>query len=68
MSCSLYHGITAVLGPLIPFLLILEMIRAALYKRFKVIDYKISFFTLCTKRFCWQSDRICHGRHLHRVV
>ena len=39
-----WHGITSVLGPLIPFLLIVEIIRAAFYKRFKVTDYKISFF------------------------
>jgi sterol desaturase/sphingolipid hydroxylase (fatty acid hydroxylase superfamily) len=39
-----WHGITSVLGPLIPSLLIVEIIRAAFYKRFKVTDYKISFF------------------------
>jgi sterol desaturase/sphingolipid hydroxylase (fatty acid hydroxylase superfamily) len=40
-----WHGITSVLGPLIPFLLLVEIIRAALYKRFKVVEYKLSFFT-----------------------
>src|ERR1700710_750315 len=46
-----YHGITSVLGPLIPFLLVIEIIRAAFYKRFKVIDYKISFFTYVLNAF-----------------
>lgn len=40
-----WHGITSVLGPLIPFLLLVEIIRAAFYKRFKVMEYKVSFFT-----------------------
>lgn len=46
-----WHGVTAVLGPLIPVLLILEIIRATFYKRFKVIDYKISFFTYVLNAF-----------------
>ena len=46
-----YNGITSVLGPLIPFLLVVEIIRAAFYKRFKVIDYKISFFTYVLNAF-----------------
>ncbi|HZX59202.1 MAG TPA: sterol desaturase family protein [Mucilaginibacter sp.] len=46
-----WHGITSVLGPLIPFLLLLEIIRGAFYKRFKVINYKISFFTYVLNAF-----------------
>jgi sterol desaturase/sphingolipid hydroxylase (fatty acid hydroxylase superfamily) len=46
-----WHGITSVLGPLIPLLLIIEIIRAASYKRFKVIEYKISFFTYVLNAF-----------------
>jgi sterol desaturase/sphingolipid hydroxylase (fatty acid hydroxylase superfamily) len=46
-----YHGITSLLRPIIPFLLLLEIIRAAFYKRFKVIDYKISFFTYTLNAF-----------------
>lgn len=46
-----YHGITSILGPLIPFLLVVEIIRAAFYKRFKVIDYRISFFTYVLNAF-----------------
>ncbi len=40
-----YSGITSVIGPLIPLLVFIEIIRAAFYKRFKVINYKIPFFT-----------------------
>jgi len=46
-----YEGFTALLGPFIPILLVLEMIRAAFYKKFKVIDYKISFFTYVLNAF-----------------
>jgi len=46
-----YEGITALLRPFIPILLVLEMIRAGFYKRFKVIDYKISFFTYVLNAF-----------------
>ena len=46
-----YHGITSVIGPLIPFLLVIEITRAAFYKRFKVIEYKISFFTYVLNAF-----------------
>ncbi|MGZ3872709.1 MAG: hypothetical protein ACXVJD_07310, partial [Mucilaginibacter sp.] len=51
MELLTYHGITSVLGPLIPFLLVIEIIRAAFYRRFKVIDYKISFFTYVLNAF-----------------
>src|SRR5690606_10899557 len=40
-----YEGFTALIRPFIPVLLVLEITRAAFYKRFKVMDYKISFFT-----------------------
>ena len=46
-----YEGITALMGPFIPVLLVLEIIRAAFYKRFKVINYKISFFTYVLNAF-----------------
>jgi sterol desaturase/sphingolipid hydroxylase (fatty acid hydroxylase superfamily) len=46
-----YKGITSVLTPLIPFILVIEIIRAAFYKRFKLIHYKISFFTYLLNAF-----------------
>jgi len=46
-----YDGFTALMRPFIPILLVLEIIRAGFYKRFKVIDYKISFFTYVLNAF-----------------
>ncbi|MEP7230134.1 MAG: sterol desaturase family protein [Ginsengibacter sp.] len=45
------QGVQGAIGPLIPFLLIIEIIRAAFYKRFRVIDYKVQFFTYVLNRF-----------------
>jgi hypothetical protein len=50
-SLHTLQGIENVIGPLIPFLLILEIIRAALYKRFRVIHYKVQFFTYVFNSF-----------------
>jgi len=38
-------GFFAIIRPLFPLVLVLEIIGALLYKKFKVIDYKISFFS-----------------------
>lgn len=46
-----YQGITTALGPFIPVLLLIEIIRGALYKKFRVIHYKISFFTYVLNAF-----------------
>jgi sterol desaturase/sphingolipid hydroxylase (fatty acid hydroxylase superfamily) len=46
-----YNGMLSLLVPLTPFLLLFEIIRAAFYKRFKVIHYKISFFTYVLNAF-----------------
>lgn len=47
-------GIENAIGPVIPLLLIIEIIRALLYRRFKVIDYKVQFFTYVFNRFAGQ--------------
>jgi sterol desaturase/sphingolipid hydroxylase (fatty acid hydroxylase superfamily) len=44
-------GILAALGPVIPLILTIEILRAILYKRFKVEDYKIPFFIFVFNRF-----------------
>lgn len=44
-------GLFAALGPVIPFILLLEIGRAVFYKRFKVEDYKIPFFIFVFNRF-----------------
>ncbi|WP_431198926.1 hypothetical protein ACQ86K_23670 [Mucilaginibacter sp. P19] len=46
-----YDGITALLGPMLPVLLVFEIIRGAFYKKFKVIHYKISFWTYVLNAF-----------------
>lgn len=43
-SLKTLQGIQQAIGPVIPFLLIIEIIRGLLYKKFKVIDYKAQFF------------------------
>lgn len=48
------QGIEGAIGPVIPLLLIIEIVRAAFYKRFKVIDYKVQFFTYVFNRFIGQ--------------
>src|SRR6478735_10767043 len=46
-----YEGIVSLLVPLTPLVLLLEIIRAAFYKKFHVINYKISFFTYVLNSF-----------------
>ncbi len=46
-----FDGILTVLGPVIPLILVLEILRAVFYKRFKVEDYKIPFFIFVFNRF-----------------
>jgi hypothetical protein len=46
-----YEGVVSVLVPLTPLVLLFEIIRTAFYKRFKVIHYKISFFTYVLNAF-----------------
>ncbi len=40
-----YEGITTAIGPILPIVLVLELVRGLLYKKFKVVAYKIPFFT-----------------------
>jgi len=44
-------GILSAIGPLIPFLLIIEILRAVFYKKFKVDDYRVPFFIFVFNRF-----------------
>lgn len=50
-SLKTLHGIQQAIGPLIPFLVLIEIMRALLYKKFKVINYKIQFFTYVFNSF-----------------
>jgi sterol desaturase/sphingolipid hydroxylase (fatty acid hydroxylase superfamily) len=40
-----YQGITSIIAPILPFILIFELTRGLLYKKFHVVEYKISFFS-----------------------
>jgi len=53
-SLATLDGIEHAIGPVIPLLLVLEIIRAAFYKKFKVIDYKVQFFTYVFNQFAGQ--------------
>jgi len=44
-------GILGAIGPLIPFLLLIEIFRAVFYKKFKVDDYKVPFIIFVFNRF-----------------
>ncbi len=44
-------GILGAISPFIPFLLIIEIIRSAAYKKFKVEDYKVPFLIYVFNRF-----------------
>jgi sterol desaturase/sphingolipid hydroxylase (fatty acid hydroxylase superfamily) len=53
-SLSTFEGIKSVLLPVIPFLLLIEIIRTAFYKKFRVIHYKVQFFAYVFNRFVGQ--------------
>lgn len=40
-----YEGIVAVIAPILPLILVVELVRGLLYKRFSVISYKIPFLS-----------------------
>jgi len=44
-SLLTYEGITSIVAPVLPIILVLELSRGLLYKKFKVVAYKISFFS-----------------------
>lgn len=43
-------GVISVVVPFVPFLLLIEIIRAAFYKKFKVDDYRVPFFIFIANR------------------
>ena len=45
-----YKGFTSAIGPVLPFLLVLEVCRALVHKNFKARDYKVIFFTYVANR------------------
>lgn len=49
-SLLTWDGIRSAMSPLIPILLVIEMIRAGFYKRFKIENYKIPFLIIVFNR------------------
>jgi sterol desaturase/sphingolipid hydroxylase (fatty acid hydroxylase superfamily) len=49
-SLSTLDGIRGAIGPLIPLILVIEIMRALLYKRFKIEDYKVIFIIFVFNR------------------
>lgn len=45
------NGVLAAVSPVVPFLLFIEIVRAAVYKRFKIEDYKMPFLIFVLNRF-----------------
>ena len=45
-----YKGFTGAIGPVLPVLLVVEILRALLDRNFKVRDYKVIFFTYALNR------------------
>lgn len=46
-----FKGILSAISPVIPFLLLIEITRALIYKRFRIEDYKIPFLIFVANRF-----------------
>jgi len=46
-----YDGILSIFRPLFPVLLLLEIIKALIFRKFKAIDYKIPFFSFVLNAF-----------------
>ncbi|ULQ50654.1 sterol desaturase family protein [Flavihumibacter fluvii] len=50
-SLNTLDGILGAINPLIPFLLLVEIIRAVVYRKFKIEDYKVQFIIFVFNRF-----------------
>ena len=50
-SLFTFDGLLAAIGPLIPVILLIEIGRALLYKKFKIEEYRIPFFIFVFNRF-----------------
>lgn len=50
-SLSTLKGFQGAIGPLIPLILIIEIVRGFFYKRFKIEDYRMNFIIFVINRF-----------------
>ncbi|HMG66981.1 MAG TPA: sterol desaturase family protein, partial [Chitinophagaceae bacterium] len=46
-----FQGILSVISPILPLLLVIEIIRALVYKKFRIEDYKVPFLIFVFNRF-----------------
>ncbi|MEP6845431.1 MAG: sterol desaturase family protein, partial [Panacibacter sp.] len=46
-----FDGVLSFISPVIPLILLIEIIRALVYKKFKIEDYKVPFFIYVFNRF-----------------
>ncbi|HEY4875493.1 MAG TPA: sterol desaturase family protein, partial [Puia sp.] len=46
-----FHGILSAISPVIPLLWVIEIIRALVYKRFRIEEYRMPFFVFVANRF-----------------
>ena len=49
-----FSGVLSAISPVIPLLLVIEIIRALVYKRFRIEDYRMPFFVFVANRFLSQ--------------
>ncbi|MCC6245615.1 MAG: sterol desaturase family protein [Gemmatimonadaceae bacterium] len=49
-SLRTWAGFTSAVGPLFPLLMVVEVVRALIYKNFRARDYKLIFFTYVLNR------------------
>ncbi len=50
-SLQTLNGILSVIGPILPIFLVVEFLVASLYRKLKIIDYKIPFFSYVLNAF-----------------
>src|SRR5215469_1218791 len=50
-SLLTFNGILSVISPLMPLLLLIEIIRAVVYKKFRIEEYKVPFLIFVFNRF-----------------
>jgi sterol desaturase/sphingolipid hydroxylase (fatty acid hydroxylase superfamily) len=46
-----FAGVLSAVSPVIPLLLLIEIVRALVYKRFRIEDYRMPFFVFVANRF-----------------
>ena len=66
-SLQTFDGILSAIGPLIPLILVIEITRAAIYKRFKIEDYN-TLFHFCIQPFYFEIYFYCGSKFLYQCI